>query len=144
MSSASQPSVREIFAGPATREDGQLLWMLVGLVAVDIALAVYLGLFPIYAGFLYFTMGIMFGGAALNGAGLLRLKRHYSLAAIFWFITIIAIFSIWNLVVMWVSLLSRWWAASQPGYHIAISAIVGLVPLLIGIWLFARKLRQAS
>ena len=88
--------------------------MLVGLVALDIALAVYLSLFPIYAGFLYFTMGIMFGGAALNGAAPLRLKRHYSPAAIFWFLTSIAIFSIWNLAVMWVTLLSRWWAASQP------------------------------
>ncbi len=144
MSSASQQSVREIFAGPVSREDRQLLWMLIGLVAVDVALAAYLSLFPIYAGFLYFIMGIMFGGAAVNAAGILRLKRHYSVAGIFWLMTTIAIFSVWNLIVMWVSLLSRWWAPSQPAYHIGVSAVIGLVPLLMGIWLLGRKLRKPS
>jgi hypothetical protein len=72
------------------------------------------------------------------------LKRHYSVAGIFWFLTIIAIFSTWNLVIMWVSLLTRWWAHGQPGYHIGTSAIVGLIPLLIAIGRFGLKLRKAS
>lgn len=144
MSSASRQSVREIFAGPVSREDRQLLWMLFGLVAVDVALAAYLSLFPTDAGFLYFIVGIILGGTAFNAVGFLRLKHHYSVAGIFWFLTIIAIFSTWNLVVMWGSLLSRWWAHGQPGYHIGTSAIVGLIPLLIAIWRFGLKLRKAS
>jgi len=144
MSSASPQSVREIFAGPLAREDGQLLWMLIGLAAVDAALAAYLSLFPRYAGGLYFIVGIVFVGTAFNVAGILRLKRHYSISGIFWFMATIAIVSIWNLVVMWVSLLSRWWASSQPGYHVGISAAIGLLPLLISIGLLGRKVRQAS
>jgi hypothetical protein len=143
MRSASQASVREIFAGPATREDGELVWMLVALFVLDIALAGYLSLFPVDAGFLYFIVGIMLGALAFDLAGLLRLKRHYSFAGIFWFITSIGAFQAWNIVVMWVTLGTRWWAHHQPGYHIGVGAAVGIVPLLVGIWKFGSKVSTA-
>jgi len=140
--SASQQSVREIFAGPVTREDWQLVWMFAGLVSLDVAVAAYLSLFPIDGGFLYFIVGIMFGASVLIGAGSLRFKHHYSAAGFFWFLASIGAFQAWNIVIMWGSLLSRWWTHNQPGYHIGIGAIVGLIPLVIGIWKLGQKLTR--
>jgi hypothetical protein len=142
MSSTSQQSVRDLLSGAAISEDRQLLWMLYGLVAVDVASAAYLSLFPLDTGFLYFIVGIMFGASAFIGVGAARFRRHYSPAGILWFLATIGAFQAWNVVVMWVSLLTRWWAHNQPGYHIAAGAAIGLIPLLVGISLLARKLRR--
>ena len=134
-----------MFAGPVKPADGQFVWTLFGLVAVTVALAAYLSLFPQDAGFLYFFIGIMFASSACTAAVSLRLKHHdYSPAAVLWLFATIALFQVWNLVVMGVSLLSRWWALGQPGYHIGVSAVVGLIPLLISIRVLGRKLRKAS
>jgi len=138
--SGNQPSVREIFAGPVTREDWQLVWMLAGLVALDVAVAAYLSLVPVDGGFLYFIVGIMFGASVLIGVGSLRFRHHYSAAGFFWFLASIGAFQAWNIVIMWGSLLSRWWTHNQPGYHIGIGAVIGLIPLLIGIWRLGQKL----
>jgi hypothetical protein len=145
MSASRQSVLREMLAGPVNDADRQLLWTLAGLAAVGIALAAYLSLFPRDAGFLYFIAGIMFASAACVAAVSLRLKNHdYSPAGILWLMATIGVFEVWTVVVMGVSLMSRWWAHGQPGYHVGVSAIVGLAPLLISIWVLGRKLRKAS
>jgi hypothetical protein len=74
MSSTSRQSLRHIFDGPVIREDTQLLWMLIGLAAADIAMAAYLSLFPVNAGFLYFVVGVLFGAIAFIAAASMRFK----------------------------------------------------------------------
>ncbi len=145
MKSASQPMVfREMLAGPVRREDAQLVWMLVGLTAVDVGIATFLSLFPVDAGFLYFIVGILFAAVALIGVASTRFKSHYSPAGIFWFLATVGAFQALNIVVMWAGLLISWKASGHPGYPVAIGAAVGLVPLPAGIWLLGRKLRSAS
>src|SRR5438445_12257180 len=73
--SASQQSVREIFAGPVTREDWQLVWMFAGLVSLDVAVAAYLSLFPIDGGFLYVIVGIVSGASVLIRVGSTSFKN---------------------------------------------------------------------
>ncbi len=144
MKSASQPTVfREMLAGPVSREDAQLVWMLVGLAAVDIGIATFLSLFPLYAGFLYFIVGILFAAIALIGVASTRFKGHYSQAGIFWFLATIGAFQALNIVVMWAGLLISWRASGHPGYPIALAAVVGLVPLPVGIWQLGRRLRRS-
>jgi hypothetical protein len=142
MSSTSQQSLRDILRGAAQHDDRELLWMLIALLGFDVVVAAGLSLFPIFAAWLYFIVAIMFGGTALLIAGLLRLKSHYSVAGIFWFMATIGLFQLWCVIVMWAGVLTGWWASNQPGYHLALSAAVGLVPLGIGTWLLGRKLRQ--
>jgi hypothetical protein len=143
MKSASRPTVlREMLAGPVSREDRQLLWMLGGLAAVDVAMAAYLSLFPLYAGFLYFIVGILFAALAFIGIASVRFKNHYSPAGIFWFLATIGAFQALNLVVMWAGLLISWRVSGRPGYPIAIGALLGLAPLAVGVWQLGRKLRR--
>jgi hypothetical protein len=115
--------------------------MMVALAALDIALGSSLSLFPIYFAWAYFMTGVMLGAAAVLTLGILRLKNH-SVAGVIWFMVAIGLFQFWNVAVMWVSLLTRWWAATQPGYRIGTSAAIGLIPLLIAIWKLSQRLAQ--
>ena len=144
MNSASRQPLRHIFDGPVIREDTQLLWMLLGLAAVDIATAAYLSLFPVYAGFLYFIVGILFGAVAFMAAAGMRIRNHYSPTGIVWFLATVGAFQAWNIVVMWAALLISWKVSGHPGYPVAVGAAVGLVPLPVGIWQLRRRLRQSG
>src|SRR5438045_4432875 len=116
-----------MFAGPVKPADGQFVWTLFGLVAVAVALAAYLSLFPQDAGFLYFFIGIMFASSACTAAVSLRLKHHdYSPAAVLWLFATIALFPVCNLVVSRASLLSRWWSLGPPGSHFGVRAVSSL------------------
>lgn len=144
MNSVSRQPLRHIFEGPVIREDTQLLWMLIALAAVDVATAAYLSLFPVYAGFLYFIVGVLFVAIAFIAAASLRFKNHYSPTGIVFFLATIAAFQAWNILVMWGGLLISWKATGHPGYPVALGAAVGLVPLPVGTWLLRRKLRGAA
>src|SRR5260370_29883758 len=116
MKSASQPTVfREMLAGPVRREDAQLVWMLVGLTAVDVGIATFLSLFPVDAGFLYFIVGILFAAVPLLGVASARFKRHYSPAGIFWVLAAAGALQALNIGVMWAGLLISWNASGHPG-----------------------------
>jgi hypothetical protein len=91
----------------------------------------------------YYIAGVYAFHLPVLGLAFFRLKRHYSLAAMFWFFIAVLAWGFWNQLIWWVSVLSGWWATSQPVNHIAISGAVGLLPLLAGIWILGSRLRKS-
>lgn len=118
------------------------MWLLVGLAAATglvAALGTLIKGSLAYAG-IYLALGTFVVAMVLMGGVVLRLRAHYSVAGCLWFLTSVAAYQLLNIVVMWTSLLSGWWAAGQPGYHVGLTTAIGLVPLLGGIWKLGRKL----
>jgi len=144
MSSTSPQTIRDHFRGAAKSDDRELVWAMVALGVGTLLGAALLSFHAIPYGWVYYIAATYVAGLALLTLATLRLQQHYSLAGIFWFVTSIGLFQLWNSVVMWVSLLSGWWASGQPGYHLVISAAAGLIPLFVGIWQLGRKVSKAS
>jgi hypothetical protein len=65
--------------------------------------------------------------------------RAYSRAAILLYFGGVIAFNLWNSIVVGVSILTRWWALTQPSYHFGLSAAVAVIPLLVGAWLIWRR-----
>ena len=65
--------------------------------------------------------------------------RVYSRAGLLLFSASATAFALWNGLVSGVSVAVRWWGPAQPGYHFGVSALIGALPLLVGIWLLFRK-----
>lgn len=116
--------------------------MLVGLAAATGIAAALVSLAQgtvAYTG-IYLALGTFVVCLVVMGVAVLRLRTNYSVAGCLWFLTAVVAFQLLSIVVMWVSLLTGWWATGQPAYHVGLSAAVGLVPLLAGIWKLGRKL----
>ena len=65
--------------------------------------------------------------------------RAYSRPGILLYFGGIAAFNIWNAAVTGVSINTLWWAPPQPSYHFGLSALVGVIPLLVAAWLILRR-----
>ena len=65
--------------------------------------------------------------------------RAYSRAGIFLYFGGIAVFNLWNAIVVGVSIGTRWWTSSQPSYHFGLSALVAVIPLLVAARLIWRR-----
>jgi hypothetical protein len=65
--------------------------------------------------------------------------RAYSRGGVLLYFSGIAVFGLWNGIVVGVSIATRWWASTQPGYHFSVSAAVATVPLLVVGWLILRR-----
>jgi hypothetical protein len=65
--------------------------------------------------------------------------RAYSRAAILLYFGGVIAFNLWNTTVVVVSLLTRWWALTQPSFHFGVSAAVAVIPLLVAAWLIWRR-----
>jgi hypothetical protein len=76
------------------------------------------------------TLGFVFVGLRI---------RAYSRAGILLYFGGIAMFNLWNAIVVGVSIGTRWWASTQPGYHFGLSVAVGVIPLLVAGWLIRRR-----
>jgi hypothetical protein len=122
--------------------DHQLAWMLLGVAAVYLAAGGVISTLPslrrggpvgglaILAILIVGVVGLIFVGLRI---------RAYSRTGVILYFGGIAVFNIWNAIVTGVSILSGWWALTQPSYHFGISELVGAVPLLVAAWLIGRR-----
>jgi hypothetical protein len=122
--------------------DHQLAWMLLGVAAAYLATGGVISTLPslrrggpvaglaILAILTIGVVGLIFVGLRI---------RAYSRAGVLLYFGGIAVFNIWNAIVTGVSILTGWWALTQPSYHFGISEVVGAVPLLIAAWLIGRR-----
>jgi hypothetical protein len=138
---ADSRTIHDLFSGPTTRADRSLLWMLVAVAAIDLLSLIYLSLFPGGAAAVYWLGTIYLGGAAILALGVMRL-RHHSLTAVAWFLCSIVLFHTWNIALLFArGLLIAWLHAP---IHLAVVAILGLVPLAIGMWQIETRAGTAS
>ena len=129
-------------AARVRRADHQLAWMLLGIAAVYLAAAGVISTLPdprrggpvaglaILAILICGLVGIIFVGVRI---------RAYSRTGILLYFGGVAAFNIWNAIVTGTSILTRWWALGQPSYHFGISALAGVIPLLVAAWLIGRR-----
>ena len=116
--------------------------MLLGIAAIYLAVGALISTLPDprrggpVVGFAILALVIV-GTAGFIVVGL-RI-RAYSRAAILLYFGGVIAFNLWNTVVVGVSILTRWWAPSQPGYHFGLSVSVGVIPLLVAAWLIWRR-----
>ena len=137
MAALAEAGMRE---AQVRQADSHLRWMLLALLAVYSGVAVLMSLSP-HKGTTLTAVGLLvLLAAALAFIVVVAVRiRAYSRRGIrLYFATVIA-FNIWNAFVSSVSIGTRFWALGQPSYHFGISAAVGVIPLLIGVWLLSRK-----
>ena len=118
------------------RADRQLGWLLVVLVAMDLGIAGLMSVAFHVAG--PAVLAVYLVAIALVAVVLVRI-RVYSRAGLLLFSVSAAAFTLWNGLVSGVSVAARWWGSAQPGYHFGVSAVIGVLPLLVGIWLLFRQ-----
>jgi hypothetical protein len=53
----------------------------------------------------------------------------------------VAVYSLWNGVVVGASVASGWWAAGQPGFHATVTFAVSALPLAVAAWIMPAKRR---
>lgn len=129
-------------AARVRRSDHQLAWMLASVAAVWLAAAGVISTLPTLrrggpiASFALAAI-LICGIVALVVVGV-RI-RAYSRPAILLYFGGIVVFNLWNSAVTGVSILTRWWAPPQPSYHFGLSALVGVIPLMVAAWLIARR-----
>jgi hypothetical protein len=116
--------------------------MLVGIAAIYLAVGAVVSTLPdprqgspvvgisILAIVIVGTAGFIFVG--------LRIRAYSRTAILLYFGGILA-FNLWNGVVSGASILTQWWAATQPSYRFGLSAAVAVVPLLVAAWLIRRR-----
>jgi hypothetical protein len=124
------------------RADRQLAWMLLGIAAIYLAVGAVMSTLPDprragpVAG--PAILAILIVGAA--GFAIVGLRiRAYSRTAIFLYFGGIIAFNFWNAAVTALSILTRWWAPGQPGYHFGLSVAVAVIPPLVAAWLIQRR-----
>lgn len=124
------------------RADHQLAWIVLGIAAIWLAVGALISTLPDPR-----RGGPVVGPAilAIMVVGLVGLVlvflrlRAYSRVRILLYFGGVAVFNVWNAIVVGVSIGTRWWASTQPGYHFGISAAVGSIPLLVVAWLIWRR-----
>lgn len=139
---AMQKSIRDILAEPADRTDRELAWTMLAIVAFDVGAAVYVSIAGVHRGLLVFVVVAQLAPALLQCIPILRARKpiRYSPGSFFWLLITVTISIVWNLVVIVISWLSGWWVHGQP-VTFDVSAAVGLLPLLLGIWKVSSRVR---
>ncbi len=122
------------------RADHQFRWILLILVAVYLLAAGIISVTsrpgPSFGGLVVLVLII---GGLVGSALLIWWIRAYSHAGIRWFIGAVVAFTWWNGIVCALSILTGWWGPSQPNYHFGVSAVVGVIPLVVAAWLVGRR-----
>ena len=137
-----EPSIREIFAGPASHADRELIWTLAAIALFDLCAGAYLTVLPQRNGFFYFEFALYLAAVLLQCLPLLRLRynksQQYSPAGVSWLLVTVGAFIGWNLAIMLVGIVTRW---LENPVAFVLSVFVSLAPLLVGIWNLQRKLQ---
>jgi hypothetical protein len=127
-------------ASQVRQADPQLRWMLLAMLGVYGGVALLLSLSPHQGTNLTAVGLIVLPTAALAFIVVVAVRiRAYSRRGIRLYFGAVIAFNLWNALVTSVSIGTRFWALGAPSYHFGISAAVGVIPLLIGVWLLSRS-----
>ena len=127
-------------AATVRRSDAQLRTVLLVVAAVYLASGALLSANP-RGGSLLIGRALIFvllGGLAAATYITWRM-RAWSRTGVLWLLGAVALFLVWNAVVVWVSLASGWWGPGANGLHFGVSVVVAVIPLVIGAWLMGRR-----
>jgi hypothetical protein len=129
-------------ASQVRRTDRQLSWMLLLVSGLYLGAGAVISLAPTHNRSYGGPVVLLMFGAAIGAAVVIGLRiRAYTRAGIIWYFAAIIAFNLWNSAVAGVSIITRFWAAGQPSYHFGISVLIGVVPLVIGAIVLARRAR---
>ena len=124
------------------RADREIVWTLVAIAFFDLCAGAYLTVARQRHAFFYFGVAIYLAAVLLQCLPILRLRYNqsqpYSPAGFSWMLATVGAFILWNLAIMLVGVVTRWW---ENPMSFVISIILSLVPLLVGIWNLQRKLQ---
>ncbi len=127
-------------AGQVRRADRQFRWILLLLVAIYLVSA---GIVSATSrpgpSFGWLVVLVLLGGGLVGIGLLVWWIRVYSRAGILWFTGGAAAFTWWNAIVCGMSILTGWWGPHQPNFHFGVSALVGVIPLVVAAWLVGRR-----
>jgi hypothetical protein len=124
------------------RADHQLGWIVLGIAGIYLSVGALMSTLPdprragpvvgpaILAVMVVGVVGLVFVGLRI---------RAYSRTGILLYFGGVALFNVWNAIVVGVSIGTRWWASTQPSYHFGVSVAVGTIPLLVVAWLILRR-----
>ena len=124
------------------RADHQLGWIVLGIAAIWLAVGALISTLPDprRAGPVVGPAILAVMVVGLVGLVLVFLRlRAYSRSGILLYFGGVAVFNVWNAIVVGVSIGTRWWASTQPSYHFGVSVAIGTIPLLIVAWLIWRR-----
>lgn len=122
------------------RADSAFRPILLALAATYLALAVLLSINP-RGGNVLIGDGVLItyaAGVAVTFYLAWRI-RAWSRVGTVWLVASTLGFTLWNLAVIWASIASGWWGPHQPGLHFGASALVAVIPLLVGAWRLGRS-----
>jgi hypothetical protein len=129
-------------AAQVRRTDRRLSWMLLVVSGLYLGAGAVISLAPTHGRTYGGPVVLLMIGAAIGAAVVIGLRiRAYTRVGIIWYFATIIAFNLWNSAVAGASILTRFWAAGQPSYHFGISALIGVVPLVIGAIVLARRAR---
>jgi len=121
------------------RSDSQFRFNLLALAAMYLALGVVVGISPHGGPIAGKAVLGIFGGGIVLTILLFRRVRAWSKPGVLRFAVFCFAFTIWNMAVIVVSQVSRWWAPHQPGWHFTVTVAVASIPLLVAAWLLAPR-----
>ncbi len=122
------------------RADTSFRPILLALAATYLAIAVLLSINPRGGNFLT-SGGVLiayFVGVGITFYLAWRI-RAWSRVGTIWLVVAVLGFTLWNFAVIWVSIATGWWGPHQPGLHFGASAVVAVIPLLVGAWRFGPR-----
>ena len=127
-------------ASGVRRTDKQYARVLLLLAGMYLSVAVIMALYPRGGSRLagIAVLVIFVGGFAACLFLLLRM-RAFSRTGPLWFAWAAAGFTWWNAAVCGVSVVTGWWGFHQPATHFSVSALVAVIPLIVGAWLIGRR-----
>ncbi len=127
-------------AARVRRADHQFRWILLILVATYLVAAGIVSATsrpgPSYG---WLVLLVLVTGGVVGIGLLVWWIRAYSRTGVLWFTVAAAAFTWWNAIVCGISVLTGWWGPHQPNYHFGVSALVGVIPLIVAAWLIGRR-----
>ena len=127
------------------RSDLQLSWILLAIAGGYMGIAVVGSAAPDRTSALLAVMFVIIIASVATAAVLIGLRiRAYTRTGLQVFAISAIAFNVWNGATAVVSIGTRFWATSQPSYHFAISALIGIIPLLAGAAIIWRRASLTS
>lgn len=127
-------------AAELRRADSAFRPILLALAATYLAVAIFLSINP-RGGNVLISDGVLITyvlGVAITFYLAWRI-RAWSRVGTVWLVVSTLGFTLWNVAVVWASIATGWWGPHQPGLHFGASAVVAVIPLLVGAWRLGRR-----
>jgi hypothetical protein len=127
-------------ASQVRRSDLQLCWMLLVIAGAYVGVGAVMSVSGRHGSALAAVALLAMLAAAIASGVVIGLRiRAYSRAGIIWYFATTIAFNLWNAAVVSVSIATRFWSSSQPGYHFGITVAFAVIPLLVGAVALVRR-----